>query len=61
MTVKQLINKLSKMPEDAKVISVNTEMIVSGAYEIDSVENWEDGLVLLDSKHKKNFWDEDQR
>ena len=60
MTVKQLINKLSKMPEGAKVISVNTEMYVSGAYEINSVEDWKDGTVLLDSDYKKNFWNEDQ-
>ena len=58
MTVKQLIRKLSKMPEDAKVIFCNTDVIVNGAYEVDTVEDWEDGTVYLDSEHKKNYWEE---
>ena len=58
MTVKQMMRKLSKMPEDAKVIFSITYAIIEGAYEVDSVEDWQDGTVFLDSKHKKNYWED---
>ena len=56
MTVKQLIRKLKSMPEDAKVIFCITHAIVEGAYEVDDTQDFQDGTVFLDSKHKKNFW-----
>lgn len=59
MTVKTLINKLKKMPMDSKVIFVNTDMIVNGAYEVTEAEDYEDGTVVLDSNYKKNYWGEE--
>lgn len=38
MTVKQLINKLKKMPEDATVVVVNDKMYADGIYEVTSKE-----------------------
>jgi len=38
MTVKQLINKLKKMPEDATVVVVNDKMYVDGTYQVTSKE-----------------------
>ena len=57
MKVKQLINKLKKMPEDSKVIFLNTDTFINGAYEVTDVADMEDGTVLLDSNHKKNYWE----
>ncbi len=59
MKVKQLINKLKKMPEDSKVIFLNTDTFINGAYEVTDVADMEDGTVLLDSNHKKNYWSEE--
>lgn len=59
MKVKTLINKLKKMPEDSKVIFLNTDTFINGAYEVTEVEDLEDGTVLLDSNHKKNYWREE--
>lgn len=57
MKVKQLINKLKKMPEDSKVIFLNTDTFINGAYEVTDVADMEGGTVLLDSNHKKNYWE----
>lgn len=59
MTVKQLINRLKKMPEDSEVIFVNTSMFIDGAYSVTKVEDMEDGTVLLESNHKKEWWEEE--
>lgn len=59
MKVKHLINKLKKMPEDSKVIFLNTDTFINGAYEVTDVADMEDGTVLLDSNHKKNYWSEE--
>lgn len=59
MTVKQLINKLKKMPENSTVIFPNTDMIINGAYTVTNVTDWGEGTVLLDSNHKKNYWDDE--
>ena len=32
MTVKQLMNKLKRMPEDAKVVMYNQDLFVNGMY-----------------------------
>ena len=59
MTVKTLINKLKKMPMDSRVIFVNTDMILSGAYEVTEVDDYGDGTVVLNSNHKKNYWEDE--
>ena len=59
MTVKTLTNKLKKMPMDSRVIFVNTDMVVNGAYEVTEVDDYEDGTVVLDSNHKKNYWEDE--
>jgi len=60
MTVKQLINKLKKMPQDSKVIYVSTHLFVSGAYDVDKVDDYQDGTVVIDSKYKKNYWEDEK-
>ena len=57
MKVKTLINKLKKMPQDSKVIYVNTDMVNNGAYEVNTVTDYEDGTVVIDSNYKKNYWE----
>ena len=59
MKVKTLINKLKKLPQDSKVIYVNTDMVNNGAYEVNTVTDYEDGTVVLDSNYKKNYWEDE--
>lgn len=59
MTVKTLIKKLLEMPMDNRVIFVNTDVFVNGAYEVTEAEDYSDGTVVLDSNHKKNYWEEE--
>lgn len=59
MTVKELIDKLSKMPSGNKVIFENTDFFVQGAYEVTDVKDFEDGTVFLDSDHEKNYWEDE--
>ena len=59
MKVKTLINKLKKLPQDSKVIYVNTDMVNNGAYEVNTVDDYEDGTVVLDSNYKKNYWEDE--
>ena len=56
MKVKQLIDKLKKMPQENKVIFVNSDVFLNGAYEVDRVDDYQDGTVVLDSLFKKNYW-----
>ena len=60
MKVKTLINRLKKMPQDSKVIYVNTDMVNNGAYEVNTVTDYEDGTVVLDSSYKKNYWEDEE-
>lgn len=60
MKVKTLIIKLKKLPQDSKVIYVNTDMVNNGAYEVNTVTDYEDGTVVLDSNYKKNYWEDDE-
>lgn len=60
MKVKTLINKLKKMPQDATVIFVNTDMVNNGAYAVSTVEDYQDGTVVLDSNYKKNYWKDEE-
>lgn len=57
MTVKQLIKKLSKMPDNAVVVFNNNEDYVDGMYMVTKVEDWTDfdNTVFLDSDFKKNY------
>lgn len=59
MTVRQLIKELQKMPQHYKVIFVNTDVIIDGAYEVDKVDDYQDGTVVLDSNYKKNYWEDE--
>lgn len=59
MTVKQLIRRLKKMPENSTVIFPNTDMVINGAYTVTDVVDWGEGTVLLDTNHKKNYWEEE--
>ena len=59
MKVKQLIKRLMDQPMDSKVIFLNTDTFINGAYEVTDVADMEDGTVLLDSNHKKNYWSEE--
>lgn len=53
MTVKQLMNKLKKYPEDAKIVVDNDESCFDGIYFATSVEEYEEGTVLIATDHKK--------
>jgi hypothetical protein len=53
MTVKQLINKLKKYPEDANVVLYNDEAYFDGAYFATDVEEYEEGVVLIATDYKK--------
>lgn len=55
MTVKQMIKKLSKYPEDAKVLIPNDEMYIEGMYYATSIEEYDDGTVLIDTDYEKKF------
>ncbi len=55
MTVKQLINKLKKYPEDAKIVVDNDESYFSGTYFATSVEEYEEGTVLIATDYKKRL------
>ena len=63
MTVKQLINKLKKMPEDATVLVYNDDSYFNGNYKVTSkeVEYFEcDNSVIIgtDYKHREGGnWD----
>ena len=57
MTVKQLINKLKKMPEDATVFVENNNTYINGVYEVVSSEveyfDYDNSVVVgTDYKHK---------
>ncbi|MDT3387633.1 MAG: hypothetical protein LIR46_07745 [Bacteroidota bacterium] len=60
MTVKQLIKKLSKCPEDAKVLIPNDAMYEDGMYHATCIEEYDDGTILIDTDYKKKdlSWDE---
>lgn len=53
MTVKQLINKLKKYPEDAKVVLDNDESHIDGIYFATGVEEYEEGVVLIATDYTK--------
>ena len=53
MTVKQLMNKLKKCPEDAKIVVDNNEGYFDGVYFATSVEEYEEGTVLIATDYEK--------
>ena len=53
MTVKQLMNKLKKYPEDAKIVVDNDESCFSGIYFATSIEEYEEGTVLIATDYRK--------
>lgn len=56
MTVKQLIRKLSKMPQDATVTMSNRDAFENGEYKVTEVEYWrDDNTVNFDTDYKHNF------
>lgn len=55
MTVKQLINKLNKYPEDAKIVVDNDESCFDGIYFATSIEEYEEGMVLIATDYKKRL------
>ena len=57
MTVKQLINKLKKYPEDAKIVVDNDECYFDGIYFVTSVEEYEEGTVLIATDYEKRLED----
>ncbi len=52
MTVKQLIKKLSKYPQDAEVLIPNSEMYVDGIYHVTNIEEYDGGAILIDTDYK---------
>lgn len=57
MTVKQLIDKLKKYPEDAKIVVDNDKSWFDGIYCATSVEEYEEGVVLIATDYKKRVED----
>ena len=61
MTVKQLMNKLKKMPEDAIITIPNSDSFFNGEYKATKVEPYEDNgkhYVGIDTDYKKAIWTE---
>ena len=58
MTVKQLMKKLAKLPQDAVVTIPNRYLYLEGTYEASSVETWDfgDGVeVHISTDYKKRM------
>lgn len=53
MTVKQLIKKLSKCSEDAKVLVPNDAMFEDGLYYATNIEEYDDGTIVINTDYKK--------
>lgn len=59
MTVKQLINKLKKLPDDAKVIVVNSDVYINGLYETKGIHYDKIGnYVIIDKDTDKKLFDD---
>lgn len=56
MTVKQLIKKLSKLPENAEVCISNNELFMNGHYVATKVDDYtfsSQGVILIDTDYEK--------
>ena len=62
MTIKQLIKKLSKCPENAEILIPNDEMYVDGIYYAtnieENIEEYDGDAILIDTDYKKR-WNEE--
>lgn len=58
MTVKELIKKLSKCPEDSEVLIPNDSMHLDGHYYVTNIEEYDDGTIVIDTDYEKR--DEDR-
>lgn len=59
MTVKQLMNKLKKLPDDAIVTIPNSSLFVDADYVATGVEFYVDdvGQVEITTDYKKRIWE----
>lgn len=55
MTVKQLMKKLAKMPQDAVVTIPNRCLYVDGYYKVTKVELWDNDEVSIDTDYNKRM------
>lgn len=55
MTVKQLIKKLAKLPQDAVVIIPNRYLYLEGCYEVTKVEACGDDEVYISTDYKNRM------
>lgn len=57
MTVKQLIKKLSQLPEDAEVLLPNRCIFRDGYYAVTEVDDYSvsDGTILIDTDYKRQI------
>ena len=54
MTIKQLLNKLKKLPEDAIITIPNDDLYINGDYIATGIEYYkDDNTVLIETDHKK--------
>lgn len=53
MTVKELIKKLSKCPEDSEVLIPNDAMYFDGCYYVTNIEEYDDGTIVIDTDYEK--------
>lgn len=55
MTVKQLMKKLARLPQDAVVTIPNNYCYFEGCYEVTKVEAWGDDEVCIATDYKKKM------
>ena len=53
MTVKQLIEKLKKYPEDAEIAVDNDDSCMDGIYFATDIGEYEEGVVLIATDYEK--------
>ena len=59
MTVKRLIKKLSKYPENAEILIPNDEMFAYGIYYATNIIAEDDGsTILIETDYKKRWGEE---
>jgi hypothetical protein len=53
MTVKQLVRKLSKLPQDATVTMPNYSLYLDGDYKVTGVKLWDENEVIIVTDYRK--------